>query len=71
MKATEKLIDSYENYTRLIKEIELQNDALTRMIQDVTDPIERLHYYAAISKNNQAINELALKRLHMTVEVFA
>lgn len=71
MKATGKLVETYDNYTRLIKEIEGHNAEFKELLSTTSEAYRRIAYYDAIIKNDRAINEIALKRLKMTTEVFA
>jgi hypothetical protein len=68
--ATEKLSDTYENYTRLIQEITEQNKELKKMIKCTDDEKEKLEYLNAMILNDRAINKVATERLQMTAQVF-
>ena len=63
MKETEKLKDTPENYSRLIVDINEQNDALKRMRKNDLNQIEKLQLEEAIFQNELAINRACISRL--------
>ena len=64
-----KLKETHENFTRLIREISDQNDALQRMKKDCTTVMEKLQIEEAIFQNELAINRACIGRLKLTMEV--
>ena len=69
--ATEKLKDTWENYTRLFQEISEQNKELENMMSCTGDEKEKLEYMNAIVLNKIAIEKVAKERLQYTCQVLA
>lgn len=69
--ATEKLKDTWENYTRLIQDINEQNKELKNMMNCTDDEKEKLEYLNAIILNSVAIDRAAKERLQYTSKVLA
>ena len=69
--ATEKLKDTWENYTRLIQEINEHNKELENMMKCTDDEKEKLEYMNAIVLNKIAIEKVAKERLQYTTQVLA
>ena len=69
--ATEKLKDTWENYTRLIQEINGQNKELENMMKCTDDEKEKLEYLNAYILNSIAIEKVAKERLQYTTQVLA
>jgi len=69
--ATEKLKDTWENYTRLIQEINEHNKELENMMKCTDDEKEKLEYMNAIVLNKIAIEKVAKERLQYTCQVLA
>ena len=69
--ATEKLKDTWENYTRLFQEISEQVKELENMMSCTDDEKEKLEYMNAIVLNKIAIEKVAKERLQYTCQVLA
>ena len=69
--ATEKLKDTWENYTRLVQEIGEQVKELENMMKCTDDEKEKLEYMNAIVLNKIAIEKVAKERLQYTCKVLA
>jgi len=69
--ATEKLKDTWENYTRLVQEIGEQVKELENMMSCTDDEKEKLEYMNAIVLNKIAIEKVAKERLQYTCQVLA
>jgi len=69
MKDICKLKDTHENYTRLIREISEQNEALRRMALAAETSFEKMSYEEAIFQNELAINRICVGRLKLTMDV--